>query len=367
MPKARRRGKGRDVAVGTMCFLIAFTAMLMYLQMSNLSRHPLEQLTRRYQTMASLYKHDDPEVPLQKVTESYHEVVDIYEESTTPIRELELRNSSLPVFMMGNKSVCDGQVEILVYVQSAWENFLKRRLLRRTWASSRIIYGKKVKTFFILGRPKNVNDQVRINNEQLLHGDIIEGDFIDSFQNISIKSVIALSWVSRFCPHVKYVIKSDDDIFVNLFDVMHRILPTMSHDQKYIACHVIEAGTSPIVRDPKNKWYIPPHVFPNMTHLPRFCTGYFVIMTSNTVRELYRRSKAYPLLEVDDVYIFGQLTQNMTVDFINIKTNLTLSDSAGIESYKKGEKRYVGVGVEASSAMEQLWALTLQEQQKQHE
>ena len=370
----KRRGKGRDVALGTICFLIAFTAGLMYIQMTAVTANPLAKLSIQYlfedpiidQTKPLFQEQDDTSVDVYETTNSYHQVIDLEADYTALPRDVDLRNVSLPVFMIGNKSMCDSQVEILVYIQSAWENFLKRRSLRRTWASSRRVLGKRVKTFFILGRPKNINDQVRINNEQLLHGDIIEGDFIDSYQNISIKSVIALSWTIRLCSHVKYVIKSDDDIFVNLFNVIDNVLPGMSHDTTSLACHVKEAGTSPIVRDSASKWYIPSNVFPNMTYLPRFCSGYFVVMTYKTVKKLFNQSKKYPLIDVDDVYIFGQLTQNTGIKFIDIRSNLTLSDAEGVRSYKKRERRYLGVGVSGTNSMEELWGLTLQEQEEQN-
>lgn len=346
--------------VGTLCSLMAFTSGILFLQTTSLNKTPVHHMIDPILHDRLLFE--------SRNTEKYSVLsfteFDRDTNFSSPVREEDVHNFSQPVFMIGNNSICDDNVEILVYIQSAWENFLKRRLLRRTWASSKVVRDKRVKAFFILGRPKFVNDQVRINNEQLLHGDIVEGDFVDSYQNISIKSIIALSWASKFCRHVKYVIKSDDDIFVNLYAIADKILPLMSHESTSIACHVVKEGTSPIVRDPKSKWYIPPNIFPNMTHFPRFCSGYLVVMTAKTVSALLSRSKYYPLLQVDDIYVFGQLTQNMNVDFINIRHNLTLSDAEGVKSYKEHEGRYLGIGVGGTSAMEELWALTLSERNK---
>lgn len=356
MTWTRKRSKRKDTVLVLLCFLIAFTSGLTLLQLFTGSGLSTQYMGKTY------FSYGQFNEVVSKQFDIYSR--DYLEQDYVTSVDNDLQNISLPVFMIGNKSVCGAQVDILVYVQSAWENFLKRRLLRRTWASTKIIQNMKMKTFFIVGRPKDINDQVRINNEQLLHGDLIEGDFIDSYRNITIKSIIALSWVSKFCPHVKYVVKSDDDIFVNVFAVAERLFPRMKHDDKVLACHVKESGTSPIVRDSKSKWYIPPNVFPNMTYFPRFCSGYFVVMSTNTVTTLFAQSKYFPVLEVDDVYLFGQLTQNLSVKFIDIKSNLTLSDEQGVTSYKAGEERFISVGVNSASAMELLWALTLQKHTK---
>ena len=40
--------------------------------------------------------------------------------------------------------------------------------------------------------------------------------FQDTYQNLTIKTVMGLKWMSIFCPKAKYVLKTDDDIFVNI-------------------------------------------------------------------------------------------------------------------------------------------------------
>lgn len=268
---------------------------------------------------------------------------------------------SVPNYSIGKNLICDNETKILVYFQSKWEHVLKRRNLRQTWASA-FAYnnGRQMKFAFILGKPTDVNDQVKINNEQMLHGDIIEGDFIDSVRNLTFKSVIVMDFIERSCKYVKYIIKADDDIFLNLFVVMQKVLPTINPEERVIACHVIESGKSPIGRDKASNWYIPPNIFTNRTYLPQFCSGYMVIMTWRLVRDLYSTAKVSPLVGVDDVYMFGQLTQDMlNIKFINLKQNLTLAQDIGLQSYRNGRSHWIAVNVASLLAMEEIWSLTL--------
>ena len=58
-----------------------------------------------------------------------------------------------------------------------------------------------------------------IQNEHLLYGDIVQGDFVDTYRNLSLKAVVGNLWVSKFCSKAEFVVKTDDDMFVDLYEV----------------------------------------------------------------------------------------------------------------------------------------------------
>ena len=47
-------------------------------------------------------------------------------------------------------------------------------------------------------------------------GDIVQGDFTDSYRNLSYKNVMGALWAAEFCAQVEFVVKADDDMFVDL-------------------------------------------------------------------------------------------------------------------------------------------------------
>ncbi|KAK3577727.1 hypothetical protein CHS0354_002941 [Potamilus streckersoni] len=176
--------------------------------------------------------------------------------------------------LITNGDICaEKQIDLIIYIQSHWINVERRRSLRETWTDDKLFTDVIIKYVFILGKPINRADQVKINNENLIHRDIVQGDFIETFQNITLKSIIALNWITKNCLQAKFVAKADDDVFVDVFKVVNTLLPSLKNKTRNIVCSVKENNTSPIVRDKGSKWYIPEYIFPKWTHLPRFCTG----------------------------------------------------------------------------------------------
>ncbi|NXU33362.1 B3GT4 galactosyltransferase, partial [Thalassarche chlororhynchos] len=52
--------------------------------------------------------------------------------------------------------------------------------------------------------------------EALRHGDLLQGDFLDVYANLTRKTLLLLSWAAARCPAVPFLLKADDDVFVNL-------------------------------------------------------------------------------------------------------------------------------------------------------
>ncbi|KAL3878785.1 hypothetical protein ACJMK2_031113 [Sinanodonta woodiana] len=245
--------------------------------------------------------------------------------------------------LITNRDICsEKQIDLIIYIQSHWINVERRRSLRETWIDNNLFTDVIIKHVFILGKPNNKPDQVKINNENLIHKDIIQGDFIESFQNITLKSIVALNWINKNCRQAKFVAKADDDVFVDVFKVVNTLLPSVQNKTRNIVCSVKENNTSPIVRDTKSKWYIPEYIFPNRTHLPRFCIGYFVLLTSDLVPELAHASQGAQYIPVDDVYLFGFLLQSLNqVGYIDIARNMTIDENFALDTFSKGKHSHL--------------------------
>lgn len=56
----------------------------------------------------------------------------------------------------------------------------------------------------------------QIAEESRTYGDIIQEDFVDSYLNLTLKSVMALKWADQYCSDLRYFMKADDDIFINV-------------------------------------------------------------------------------------------------------------------------------------------------------
>jgi hypothetical protein len=54
-----------------------------------------------------------------------------------------------------------------------------------------------------------------IQDENRKYGDIIQGDFIDLYENLTFKSLMSWRWIKYNCMKAQYFLKLDNDVFMN--------------------------------------------------------------------------------------------------------------------------------------------------------
>ena len=91
-----------------------------------------------------------------------------------------------------------------------------RDVIRTSWGSP-TIPGVKTRVAFMLGYPYLKIYQEQIEKENLLHGDIVQGNFLDSYKNLTYKTVMGHMWVSSFCTQAEFLMKADDDIYLDIY------------------------------------------------------------------------------------------------------------------------------------------------------
>lgn len=60
-------------------------------------------------------------------------------------------------------------------------------------------YEFAVKIVFLVGQPTNNDTQTLINAESDLNGDLIQESFLDSYNNLTLKTIMMLKWVNTNC------------------------------------------------------------------------------------------------------------------------------------------------------------------------
>jgi len=123
-------------------------------------------------------------------------------------------------------------------------------------------------------------------------------------RNLSYKGVAALKWITTYCSHAVYVMKCDDDVFVNMFALLKHLNDLYVHNfrRHLIIClvwwrmHVLRNG----------KWGIPKDEIPDDLY-PVYCSGMGFVMTTDAAVAMYRVSFYVPFRWVDDAYITGYL------------------------------------------------------------
>lgn len=94
-----------------------------------------------------------------------------------------------------DRNTCDEiKPSLLIMIVSAAENYSKRKVLRETWAKKR----EDVGLFFLLGNSEKYNEAIKKENEEFQ--DILQGNFEDTYRNLTYKYTMALKWVTYYCP-----------------------------------------------------------------------------------------------------------------------------------------------------------------------
>ncbi|ESO95908.1 hypothetical protein LOTGIDRAFT_96510, partial [Lottia gigantea] len=196
----------------------------------------------------------------------------------------------------------DRYVTALVLVHTAAQHFERRRNIRSTYGSKKLFLPTEVRVVFLVGIVQNLKIQEKIQEEHTQYGDIIQGQFIDTYHNLTNKGIMGFRWILNYCNNVDYVIKVDDDV---IFD-MWRFLDNLEafNSTRSMFCTPIYDGQ--IFRD--GKWTVPESQFVGVTNWPwTYCQGFVVIMTGDVIRELFHAAHVTPFLWIDDVYLFGYL------------------------------------------------------------
>ena len=124
---------------------------------------------------------------------------------------------------------------LLLIIVSAPENKQERQLIRQSLVNQRLILDSSKRLFqpvFLVGLPSGQGldkDQLQndVIDESKKNGDLVQMNVIDTYSNLTIKSVALLHWALTRCPAADYVIKSDDDNYVNIFFLLTELIPNL--------------------------------------------------------------------------------------------------------------------------------------------
>ncbi|KAG0719393.1 Beta-1,3-galactosyltransferase 1 [Chionoecetes opilio] len=219
------------------------------------------------------------------------------------------RNKELPAnphdyHMMINKAnLCtnDQKLWLLVVVSSSVPNFLRRRAIRDTWGGAAALAASNAKMVFLLANSYDANLQKQVVEESRTYGDILQEDFVDSYMNLTLKSVMGLKWTSIYCPQAQYFLKTDDDIFVNV-PVLLTYLQESAKTRWITGCIKQKKAFRPVNAVPGMP--MPP------AH-PPFVAGAGYVISGDLIKELYEASLVTRPIPVEDVYITAHLARKV--------------------------------------------------------
>lgn len=127
---------------------------------------------------------------------------------------------------------------IVFIIKSAMGHSDRRNAIRKSWGFEKRFSDVLIRTIFTLGiadcSVKTQNDlQASIDKEIQQYNDIVQSDFIDSYYNNTIKTMMGMRWAIEFCPRSRFFMFVDDDYYVSTKNVL-RFLRNPVHYPEYI-------------------------------------------------------------------------------------------------------------------------------------
>ncbi|KAG4069028.1 hypothetical protein HA402_008339 [Bradysia odoriphaga] len=218
---------------------------------------------------------------------------------------------------MNNDSICKNSVvgsssSIVIIVHTARSHFVQRYAVRETWGSIKLYKGWTFHLVFLLGTDSTGNDDLDASlwNEYGQHGDMVMGNFVDSYKNLTYKHLMGYKWVMSFCSNAKLVLKTDDDVFVDIFQLVEVILVELVNSNNAYACLNMR-GNKPI-RSQDNVWHVSEEIYPGEEY-PDFCSGSVYLMKTQVAAKIFAVSNQTKFLWIDDVYVTGILREHYNV------------------------------------------------------
>lgn len=188
---------------------------------------------------------------------------------------------------------------LVLLVASSCQQVDARMAIRHTWGEEREVAGKRLVTFFLLGSPVDPSQQADIAAEGQRYRDIIQKNFTDSYYNLTLKTMMGIEWIHRFCSQSSFVMKTDTDVFVNVFyltELLLRKKKTVGFFTGFLKLHEYP------IRTRGSKWYVSRKEYPGTTY-PPFCSGTGYVLSSDVASRIYNISESVPFIKLEDVFI----------------------------------------------------------------
>ena len=133
------------------------------------------------------------------------------------------------------------------------DHFDYREVIRKTWGDPKHLGSVNSSVVFVVGRSKDLRTELKLKQEWEKFGDILQTDYDDTYQTLVLKALSWMQWISDECRQVPFILKTDDDICINIFQVAKYLeLPERKSDSNLYHC--LLWSRMQIIRDPKSKW-----------------------------------------------------------------------------------------------------------------
>ena len=198
-------------------------------------------------------------------------------------------------------------LRLVILVSSNAPHVARRALIRKYWGNySNWATNFQWKVIFVVGGNLDKNILQQLYEEGKTYHDLLMEDFEESFYKLSFKVMVGLAWLNK---NLKYdfLLKCDDDVFVNVDELM-KVLSTTKHH--FFGQRMIN---QPVER--KGRYGVSKEEHFNDRYHP-YCSGGGFILSSSIVGKILPHFNWGKPLKIDDAYI-GQLVKKTGTETVH--------------------------------------------------
>lgn len=243
----------------------------------------------------------------------------------------------LPRLLIPNEDACRGPGAppfLLILVCTAPENLNQRNAIRVSWGGQRQARGLRVQTLFLLGEPSGRHPENDLAREAAAQGDILQAAFQDSYRNLTLKTLSGLNWAEKHCPKARYILKTDDDVFVNVPELVSELVRRGGRWEQWergmepqreaeAGDEEWEGGSPTLGSQPmpllylgRVHWRVSPSRTPGSKHqiseeqwpptwgpFPPYASGTGYVLSASAVQLILKVASGVPPLPLEDVFV----------------------------------------------------------------
>ncbi|KAK7486322.1 hypothetical protein BaRGS_00022492, partial [Batillaria attramentaria] len=163
-------------------------------------------------------------------------------------------NSVFPM-LIDEEDICkthhDQGIELVFLIVSSHLLRKRRDSIRQTWASITKNNTSRYRHVFLFGATRRNALMEIVREESRQFRDVLVSDFLDSYDNLTLKTLMGLRWAATRCRHARFFMKVDDDVWVNTV-ALRKMLTRKGELLDNSLTGMCRNGTV-IVRDPHSK------------------------------------------------------------------------------------------------------------------
>lgn len=190
------------------------------------------------------------------------------------------------------------KTKLLILVKSNSTHFKERERTRKTWKYSKFFNFSTV-IVFELGSQDSEDIQEQIFKEAIRNDDILQGNFIDAYHNLTLKSIMGIQWASQFCSEAHFVLIIDDNIYVNVRNMISRIKSFKK--QKFVYSGHVLLHSRPC-RNQSSKFYVPRREYKPYRY-PAYVSGASILFSFPAFLKVARQIPFVKSFRMEDAFI----------------------------------------------------------------